>query len=213
MPTSSTSTPQLIVRILIPSIIFLAAAAFASVQMDIPIPAFSKDVTAIAGLHPLCGVLSSLGILLWCTSASVSGFGALVVHTQRSGLSFYFLLFSAALSAYLLFDDMFLLHEDLAGRVGLHENIVYLILTLGVLTYLISFRRFIFQTRYLLLVAALGFLSASVLADKIAMPSLVDRLGEWQYFVEDGLKWIGIAFWTGYHVVTSLEILRKDRVE
>jgi len=200
---------KLILSILFLSVTVLVATGIASVQMDIPIPAFTKDVSAIGGLHPLCGVLSSLGILLWCVASSASGIGALAIKGRVERRRYLFLLCSALLSAYLLFDDLFLVHEDLSRRVGLHENIVYLILGLGVASYVIYFRKTLLRSRVTLFFGALAFLSASVLADKIAMPSLVKSLGDWQYLVEDGLKWIGILFWACYYVVTSIEMVRE----
>ena len=50
----------------------------------------------------------------------------MILRNVRPRDTLWFLLSSALLSAYLLFDDFFLFHEDLASRyLGLDENVVF----------------------------------------------------------------------------------------
>ena len=55
------------------------------------------------------------------------------------------------------------------------------------------------------------FLTVSVLTDGILDPWFWS-LGDWEYFIEDGAKWLGIASWCSYYVQTSyLFIIKANR--
>lgn len=181
----------------------LAAVAVGSVWRQMPVEDLTRDVSAVARLHPLTGALSNLGILLWCASASVCAFAACVVGRTGPGLSRGFLLSSALLSAYLMLDDLFLIHEDLVPRhLGLPETAVLAALGTSALTYFACFARTILQTRWVTLAAAIGLLGLSVVVDAHRW-SWMWRLGTWSILLEDGLKWAGISFWCSYFLQTS----------
>jgi hypothetical protein len=201
------SARQLLVTF-IPSISILVAMVVVRVLFKISMAAMTRDVTAIANIHPFSGILSNLGILLWCAAASICAFGAMILRNVKPRDTFWFLLSSALLSAYLLFDDFFLFHEDLASRyLGLDENVVFVALGIAVSAYLIAFRRVILRTTFGVLLLALGFLATSVVIDAILDPLWLWRLGDWEYFFEDGAKWLGIASWCSYYVNTSHQLL------
>ena len=46
------------------------------------------------------------------------------------------------------------------------------------------------------------FLSGSVVVDVASVPWLW-HLRDWAYFVEDGLKWVGVCSWTAFCLVRS----------
>jgi hypothetical protein len=56
--------------------------AGAGLLIGIDISVLTRDLAAIAGVNPLSGFLSSLGILLWWTSASVWLFAGLFVENS-----------------------------------------------------------------------------------------------------------------------------------
>lgn len=195
-------TQQLLIT-LVPAILILMAVATVSILSQISITSFIRDVTAIANIHPLSGILSTLGILLWCVAASVSLFAAFILRYFGQSKIFKFLFSSSLLSTYLMLDDAFLFHEVLAFTYfGIDEKIVLLTLGIAVLAYLVSFRQTILKTNYRVLLLAFGFLTLSVLTDGILDPWFWS-LGHWEYFIEDGAKWLGIASWCSYYVQTS----------
>jgi hypothetical protein len=200
------SARQLLITF-IPPLSVLVAMVVVSVLFQVSITTMTRDVTAIANIHPLSGILSNLGILLWCAAASICAFAAMTLRNVKPRDTFWFLLSSALLSAYLLFDDFFLFHEDLASRYfGLSEKVVYAALGIAVSAYFIAFRRIILRTNFGVLLLALVFLATSVVVDAIHEPWL-RRLGHWEYFFEDGTKWLGIASWCSYYVGTSHQFL------
>lgn len=192
----------------IPAAITLAMVAAAGATFDIKIPVMTADPTATARLHPLTGIISNLGILLWCAAASTCAFAAMALR-QNQHDSRRFLLSSAMLTAYLMLDDLFLFHEHLAPRyLGLDERFIYAALGTVVGLYLTTFIRVILRTNFIHLLLAVGFLGASVVVDAILEPWLW-RIGQWEYFLEDGTKWLGIVSWCSYYVNTSFMLLTR----
>lgn len=188
----------------------LLAVAVASVFLDVRIPKFTKDVAATADVHPFAGILSNLGIYLWCTSASCSFFAAALLHDTNRTKHFSFLFSSALLSTYLMIDDAFLLHDFLLPEYcHVDEKAVFVLLGLTVIAYLKYFLQMILKTQYAILLAAFAFLSSSVVVDTIVGPWL-QQLGEWEFFVEDGLKWLGIVSWSVYYVMTSYRFVVQE---
>ena len=105
--------------------------------------------------------VSSLGVLLWCAAASICLFAAMTLRNVTPRDTFWFLLSSALLSTYLLFDDLFQFHEDLASRyLGLNEKVATAALLIAISTYLIAFRRIILRTNFSFLIV-----SARILRD------------------------------------------------
>ena len=200
------SAPQLVVT-LVPAFLILATMLVVKLRLQIPFAEMTRDVTAIANINPLSGMLSNLGIILWCATAAVCFFAAANLRRIPGEESFRFLLCAALLSTYLLFDDFFQFHETLAQRfLGLDEKLVYLALGIAAATHLIFFRRVIFRTRFGLLGLALGFLGTSVVMDEVT-EALALPLGDWEYFFEDGAKWLGIVCWFSYYIHTSHRLL------
>lgn len=184
--------------------------ATVSVIFEIPMSRLTRDVTTIAKIHPFSGVLSNLGILLWCATVSICLFSAVALRRVESNENYRFLLVSALLSMYLLFDDLFRFHERIAPNVlGLDERVVILFLGLATSSYLIMFRSVILRTNYVCLLLALGMLTLSVVIDTILW-QWMSGLGHWAYFIEDGTKWMGIAFWCCYYFHTSLNLINGN---
>ena len=200
------SARRLFITIL-PAVSILAAITAVCLIYRVDMSRITRDVTSIAKIHPLSGVLSNLGILLWCATASICLFAALTLRDVKSKEIFWFLLSSALLSMYLLFDDFFLFHDALALMyLGLNEKVVIAVLGVAVSTYLIAFRRVILRTDYDFLLLALGLLASSVIIDMFQDEQWMLQLGQWSFFFEDGAKWLGIASWCSYFVRTSFQL-------
>ena len=70
MSMKTVSARQLLITF-IPSISILVAMVVVRVLFKVSMAAMTRDVTAIANIHPFSGILSNLGILLWCAAASI----------------------------------------------------------------------------------------------------------------------------------------------
>lgn len=192
---------------LLPAALVLLVIGVVSAINEVSMASVTRDVTAIANIHPLTGILSTLSILLWSVAASITLFTAFILRHSGDSKIFTFLLSSSLLTAYMMFDDALLFHEALIPQyLGIDEKIVLLTLGVAVLTYLFSFKKIILETNYFVLTMAFVFLSLSVLTDGILDPWFWS-LGHWEYLIEDGAKWLGIASWCSYFTHTSFHFL------
>jgi len=190
-----------VVKVCLAALLPLAIVAAVSVSFGVKIPAMTRDVAAIANIHPLSGFLSSLGVLFWWASASIWFFSAGIHRVRRSDELFGFALSSALLSTYLAVDDLFQFHEMIAPTyLGLSEEGVYGMLGLAMASYMLVYRRLLLRFDGLLLLIALGFLAGSVVVDGV-LERWMWRIGHWTFFVEDGMKWLGVVSWCSYCVV------------
>jgi hypothetical protein len=187
----------------------LVAVAVASLMLDQSPGRFTRDVALLGKLHPLMGFLSSLSVLGWAMSSAIWLFSSFVMRARSPGGDSRLMLHSGLLSLFLCFDDFFMVHEFLAPRyLGMPEKAVYGALALAMLLYLWTHRKRLLQPEGLLLFAALGALGSAVLIDAVLAPWMW-RIGEWNYLIEDGLKWLGICLWLTFAVAFCASALRK----
>jgi hypothetical protein len=171
-----------------------------SVWTGVPISKFTRDPAAIMGAHPLVGVLSNIGVLLWAVCAGVCFFTSAVLRVKavRGGWPEFFL-FAGFITMVLLGDDLFLMHEKIVPRyLHVGEKTLFSLYALMLLGYLVAFRRLVLTTDYLLLVLALGLFAVSVAVDR-----LPETLLPWHHLYEDGTKFLGIVGWFGYFVSSA----------
>jgi hypothetical protein len=180
----------------------LLAVAAAGILWRVNVTDMTRDIAFVAELHPLTGGLSSLGVLLWWTSATVWLFSAFLRLSPGAGEDVSFMVYSGLLSAYLALDDLFQFHEYLApSMLKVPESVVYVLLAVATSYYLWRFRTLLRRPDGVLLLASLAFLCCSLLVDEaLELEPWQWRLSEWPYFVEDGFKWLGIAFWTTFSI-------------
>lgn len=197
------STPadrRLLPWAVLPPVGLLLVVALASRVLDVPAANFMRDPTAIMRAHPLTGMVSNLGIVVWAATVAVLGFSAtLLMYVNEGRRAARFLGMGAALTAMLLADDLFLFHEYMfADQLGLPEMLVFGVyaLSMGGIAYVFSAEVRSSQTT--LLAAAIGCFAASIGADV-----LLDQAVDWTYWIEDGFKFIGITCWFAYFANTS----------
>jgi hypothetical protein len=161
----------------------------------------TRDPTSIGRIHPLSGALSSVGVLLWWTSAVIWISSASVLRRARITTSYRFALSSGVLSAYLALDDLFQFHDIIGPEyIGLSENAVYVVLAITVAAYIGVFWRQILRRDGVLLLLSFGLLASSVILDTV-LEQMLMTLGRWLVFFEDGAKWLGITSWLAFCVV------------
>jgi len=181
----------------------VALLAIAGVQSRVPVGDLTRDPAAIAGLPLYTGVVSHVGVLLWCSAASVSLFASAVLHRQQRNAPLAKFLFCAGgFTVVLMIDDLFMVHEAAAYVVGIPDSAI--VLAYGVLgaTLAVAFRRQILASEYLLLFASLLFLGASIAVDASNLTDsqgLRTSISARYHLLEDGPKLLGIAFWLGYY--------------
>jgi hypothetical protein len=149
------------------------------------------------------GVLSNLGILLWCAAAATSLFAFLLVHRAsgriRPGA---FLLYAGIFTACLLMDDFFQGHEKVVPRIlGLHERVVFVAYALALVAYLVVFRQDLAKSEPALLLIGIGLFAVSILTDQaVEVTRLFQPDGVIHRATEDGSKFVAISAWAMFHV-------------
>ncbi len=188
--------------------VLLCAALLAHAALGVPFEKLFRGPNAIAEMHPFTGALSVVGTFMWAAGAAICLFSAAVLRARgASGPLSGFLIASGGLTLWLLFDDQFQIHEEIADdRLGVDQRFFF-IAYLGLIAWgVYHFRTCIFDSPYPLLVASLAFLGLSVAID--VFHSVVPALdGDAGFFLEDGFKLLGIAGWLGYYAQTCFGAL------
>lgn len=177
----------------------------------------SRDPLATAGLHPLTGAQSTVGVLIWWSAASICfATWAVLRHIEVSTALVRFFLWSGLVTAMLALDDQFQFHDKLAqDTFGLRER--YVIAAYGVVlgAYFLAFRRVILRREPLLLGLAVVFAVLSVAGDLVSQQFVEAGEpagpGEVLNYAEDALKLLAIVSWSAYLIRFSLASLRSPR--
>lgn len=189
----------------------LVAVAIAGFFFGVDVGKLLHDPAAVAGINPLIGVVSNLGVLLWAAAAFVCLFSAALMRHRGPHEAFVFALCAGLLSTYLMLDDFFMFHENLVERyIGVNEGGLYVCLAIATVVFLVRFRAVILRSDFGYLLLALGFLGTSVLIDTVvdyALPVFADRFPILEDIAEDGSKWFGIAFWACYYLRTCYQMI------
>lgn len=180
---------------LIAALLTLIGALLASRLTGVPAHWLTVDPGAISNVHPLIGALSNLGILLWAATAALCLFTFVLLQNHGTEApTRRFLLYFGLVTAVLMVDDLFMVHEELAPRyLRAEETLVVGIHGLLLLGGLVYFGRVILSTPYLYLLTALFFFGGSIAIDMVW-----STWAEWPTFFEDGAKFMGIAAWMSY---------------
>lgn len=171
----------------------LAAVALAGVASTVDIPKLTRDVASIAGVHPLSGALSTLGLLVLAGSAWLWLFAVLLLPTHARRDDVPFALATGLALCLLTVDDAFQLHEGLAPTyLGIPESMTVGALAALGATYIAVFRHRVLGAEAWPFALAGMLFAASVFLDAVLEPRFWPD-GNWVYLVEDGLKWAGIV--------------------
>jgi hypothetical protein len=153
----------------------------------------TRDPAALTNTPIYIGLFSNIGILLWCSCATICIFSyAILKPNNRSRNLSKFLLFSGLLTAFLTLDDLFMLHEVFFPKyLNIQENLVY---AFYIVIILFGFGRniaVIKKTEFIILFAAIGFFALSIVSDKIYSSYAIS-------IMEEVCKVIGITTWLTY---------------
>lgn len=167
-------------------LLVIAAVAAASVVLDVPPETFTRDPAALApGLPFYGGSVSLLSAVVWGAVAALSGFVAWAgSHRLRRPLALL-----GALAALLLADDALMLHESVGPRLGIPDELWYLLYAAvaGLLAW--HLRRDGRTGHGVAFLAGGALLAFSVGVDSLNVETSV------AFLVEDGAKLLGALLW------------------
>jgi hypothetical protein len=186
----------------IPLLLGIGALVVVNLVADIPLRSFFTDPVTEFAAPMYIGLVSNFGVVLWGSAASVCLFGGwLLLRSPGTQPQAMFLLASGAFSGLLMFDDLYLLHEEiLPERLHIPQPLVFVGYGALLLAFLLRFRRLILDSDYALLVLAGGFFAVSVCVDLVVTTEELYLFGDFavRELIEDGCKVLGIAAWTTY---------------
>lgn len=196
--------PLVLVLTLAPPALVLLGVALAKAVLDVDVAEMMTEATTHLQVSPHVGFASALGLFAWAAAAGAALLGASLLHGLLAGRSeapreVALLSSLAGLTSFLLLDDAFRFHEYVLPAAGIPELVTYAAIAAATLAILVLFRREILAGPWTLLLLALLFLGGSVVWDVVTQE--LDGVGlgyNIEVFVEDGLKLIGIAFWTAW---------------
>jgi len=191
--------------ILVFSSLVVALVLYVSQITGINVTKFTRDPASIQHFPFYIGILSNLGVLFWTSAVAICFFSAILIKEKsENSKAVKFLISSGFLTLLLTLDDFFLFHEELfPDYLSIEQSYVFLGYLLIFAIYILLNLNIILETNYLFLSVALLFLGLSASADQFLSYSTMET------FYEDGLKFIGIIFWSSYFVNTSIYFIKK----
>lgn len=171
---------------------------------DIPFEKFTGDPAFITNSSPFIGIISNIGALMWCTTASICFYAGGLLWSFGNKNYALFLIYSGVFTAILLIDDFFMLHDSAVYYIINHDFAqysIYLSYAIFALWYVFNFYKVILKQNYILIGLAFFFLGISVLIDII-----FESVGL-QYFIEDSFKFLGIISWMLFYIITSHQLV------
>jgi hypothetical protein len=201
---SNPATPRWAYTIAVVPAATLFALLYA--QPWVPMANLIRDPVSILNGRFYDGLVSNVGILLWCATAAICLFRGCELRLGRKvDGEARFLLSAGLFTLLVLVDDLFLAHEqilpDLAGVPEKAVLAAYLALLCGYL--LINWRQ-IMRADVAILLLSLGFFAASILLDVLVPYHFHDTaIGQEVnrgVILEEAFKFVGIAAWTVFHL-------------
>ncbi len=192
------SVSRMLTWVYAPALCLLSVVAAVRWRTGIPMSYFMRDPAAIAEAPAYIGLVSNIGILLWCATAAICFFSFAALGRQvgrREARSF--LLYSGLLTGYLMLDDLFMFHERLLPQhLHIPQAAVYGAYVLMFAAYLVRFRKTIVESEFPILLLALVFFALSRGVDMGRDLGFVRvRAAD---LLEGGPKLLGIASWFAY---------------
>jgi len=190
-------------------LILLAISFIVGTKYSIPFSQITGDPALTFNAHPFTGIISNIGVLLWCTTSCICLFSGIVLFKLKQNKEATFLISSSFLSFILLIDDFFMFHDYILysfEAFKVTQSITYTFYISLMLWYSISFLKLIFnKTSYVILGIAFLFLGASAFIDLF-----LKNEGNLKYFIEDSLKFVGIFSWMLFYITSSYKLLLKN---
>ncbi|MFB3880654.1 MAG: hypothetical protein ACE149_05290 [Armatimonadota bacterium] len=195
-----------------PTLALLALVAIISKRLGVDVEVLLRDPAHLVDVPVYTGLISNLGIAVWCAGAVVALFAAaLLPRAGSAGEKRRFLLWSGALTLYLMVDDLAMLHDDVYVKLfHIYEQVVFIAYLPIALLYIIRFRRHLFGPNSALVVLTGIFTALSLTMDQWHM--LLTIFGRViipeSQLIEKGAKLLAMVSWTAFLLVTAADSLR-----
>lgn len=191
-PPEGISPGRVAAWILIPLAGLLLAALILAGSVELQFIDLTRDVFSTASIPVYTGLVSNVGVFLWAAGVAMCLFARGMAPAGEGR----FLLASAGITAVLLVDDFYMVHEWIGPNfLGIPEEAFYLAYAVMGGIYVVGYRDRILRGSGRVLLFATGVAFAGSLGiDLLERPPAAT----WQTFVEEGLKLLGIGCWVSY---------------
>lgn len=196
--------------------LFIVLVYLLTENTDISIYELVADPNEVGKVAPYTGLVSTIGTLIFCATASICLFSAhLADYEDNENVEWsWFFKCSGYFILLLLIDDLWQIHENFStllfgakASIGsfnrsiqnLIETIIFGVYGLLFTTYLLRFRKIIYQTKFSSLILAFGFFVLSTIIDLL----LEDIKGH--FILEEGFKLLGIVSLLSYYVTVCFQ--------
>lgn len=183
----------------------VAVLAAVVADHDVDHGVFFLDASTSLGGAWYTGLVSQLGIVAWTLGAAFAVAGAWIASVGGRRGAARFLGLGALLTAWLMLDDLFLLHADLLPRLGAPKRTVELAYVGAIALWLLVSWHEVRRTRLVVLGAAVVAFAASLTVDLYVPGSDAGR----RVLFEDGAKFLGVWAWMLWLALTSADIARS----
>lgn len=185
-----------------PALVVIGGAAVAHYSGAVPVSFLTRDPSQIVEFPFYYGAVSHLGIAAWCAAAGVCFFAAALLRDRNRRR---FLLGGGAMSCLLAIDDLFVVHDVVfPDHLGLHEAVAVGLYGVVLAAYLLPFATLVARdSKYRLLVASCALFVLSIASDREVVKKALGLGWAEEFFVEDGLKLLGISCWLAYFALTA----------
>jgi hypothetical protein len=194
---------KLLMWLYLPVIVLMVVIGVLSrVSDNLTLALLMRDPIMSGKLPVGAGIVSQFELVLWSATMTVCSvgwvlFGRTGEHLRPRQLLLHF----GIITVVLFLDKMFMFHGDIAPKqIQVNKSIVIAVYLIMVLTFVYLNRKEILSSEYLLLVLALVMFGASVFLDALPLRDAgVPLFGQQiSFFLEDGLKFAGVATWLAY---------------
>ncbi|HET7902395.1 MAG TPA: hypothetical protein VFL59_14530 [Candidatus Nanopelagicales bacterium] len=167
----------------------------------------ATDPDDIAGAPAYYGGMGLFGFAVWGAGAGAAAVGGVAARGAADPYRCSRMLIQASLiTAWLVIDDMYQLHENALPNLGIPQKLVIVVYVVVVAAWAWGNRAAIRSTEFPILVAALAFLALSVAFDQEVLGIVRGP------FFEDTPKIIGICLWSLWLARSSIRLVRSQRV-
>lgn len=200
-----TASWRVILAAYVPTLVVLAIIA---IQTQYDIRYLLSDPYIELEIPVLHGIISNLLALLWAGTAAV----CFATDLASTGRYRRFFAASGLLTAVLLADDFFMLHEYILDKqFHIPEKVTFAILGLLFLLYSALFYRELLATNYLQLALVAGLLGLSITLDLVIPEEIIIQIvgtPRLLYWPEESLEVLGTVGWCTFYLHTSVNHLR-----
>lgn len=205
---------RLLIGIDIPiCLLFIGIGILTKIISNLSIPELVSDVATIGKLPFYSGAVSQIGLLIWSSSVTIIFFAyfslKLQANPRKEALNF--LLYSGCLTAYVMLDDTFMLHEEFFSDylMIISEEVVLALIGLAMILLMVFHYREILQNDVGIMAMATVLFVISIAFDFIPKELYQDiyLIEKIQHLLEDGAKLAAIVTWTAYYARYSYRLL------